>query len=77
SFKYQENLYEIIKLIKMFEIEYGKYNDELDTLGVRLKSTSDQFEKVSITRTKKLSGIVEKIKGEASENAILSDDSEE
>jgi DNA recombination protein RmuC len=76
SFKYQENLYEIIKLIKMFEIEYGKYNDELDTLGVRLKSTSDQFEKVSITRTKKLSGIVEKIKGEAEENKMINGEEE-
>ncbi|MFA5087164.1 MAG: DNA recombination protein RmuC [Candidatus Paceibacterota bacterium] len=71
SFKYQENLYEIIKLIKMFEMEFGKYNDEVDTLGTRLKSASDQFDKVSVTRTKKLSGIVEKIKGEAEENKMI------
>jgi len=76
SFKYQENLYEIIKLIKMFEVEYGKYNNELDTLGIRLKSASDQFEKVSVTRTKKLSGIVEKIKGEGEETKILNNETE-
>ena len=71
SFKYQENLYEIIKLIKMFEMEFGKYNDEVDTLGVRLKSAADQYEKVAVTRTKKLTGIVEKIKGEAEENKMI------
>jgi len=72
SFKYQENLYEIIKLIKMFENEFGKYNDEVDVLGTRLKSAADQFDKVSITRTKKLTGIVEKIKGEAELDSVLS-----
>jgi DNA recombination protein RmuC len=71
SFKYQENLYEIIKLIKMFENEFGKYNDEVDVLGTRLKSAADQFDKVSVTRTKKLTGIVEKIKGEAEENKMI------
>lgn len=67
SFKYQENLHEIIKLIKKFEIEYDKYNEEVDTLGKKIKAVSAQFDEVSITRTKKLSGIVEKIK---IENAI-------
>lgn len=77
SFKYQENLYEIIKLIKMFENEFGKYNDEVDVLGTRLKSAADQFDKVSITRTKKLTGIVEKIKGEAEENKMIGSDEEQ
>jgi DNA recombination protein RmuC len=76
NFMYQENLYEIIKLIKMFESEYHKYNEELDTLGTRLKSASDQYEKVAVTRTKKLSGIVEKIKGEAEENKALTGEEE-
>jgi DNA recombination protein RmuC len=64
SFKYQENLHEIISLIKKFEQEYDKYNEEFDVLGKRIKDASIQFDKVSITRTKKLSGIVEKIKNE-------------
>ncbi|MFZ3054473.1 MAG: DNA recombination protein RmuC [Minisyncoccales bacterium] len=62
SFKYQENLHEIVKLIKKFEIEYDKYNEEVDSLGKKIKAVSTQFDEVSITRTRKLSGIVEKIK---------------
>ncbi len=64
NFKYQENLYEIIKLIKAFELEYTKFSQELDKLGDRLSSTVNQYEVVSLTRTKKLTGIVEKIRGE-------------
>ena len=71
NFKYQENLYEIIKLIKMFENEYEKYNTELDVLGTRIKSVGAQYDLVSTTRTKKLSGIVEKIKGESEETKLL------
>lgn len=64
NFKYQENLYDIIKLIKVFEQEYEKFNAALDTLGTRIQSAANQYEVVSVTRTKKLSGVVEKIKGE-------------
>ncbi len=64
NFKYQENLYEIIKLIKVFEQEYEKFNKELDNLGNKLESAQSQYQKVSITRTKKLSGVIEKIKME-------------
>lgn len=64
SFKYQENLYDIIKLIKVFEQEYEKFNEALDILGTRMQSAANQYQVVSITRTKKLSGVVDKIKGE-------------
>jgi len=64
NFKYQENLYDIIKLIKIFEQEYEKFNVAFDTLGIRIQSASNQYQTVAITRTKKLTGIVEKIKGE-------------
>jgi DNA recombination protein RmuC len=64
NFRYQENLHDIIKLIKTFELEYTKFNEELDTLGTRLQSASDQYQKVSVTRTKKLTSVVEKIKTE-------------
>jgi DNA recombination protein RmuC len=64
SFKYQENLHEIIKLIKKFEIEYNKYNEEVDSLGKKIRAVSTQFDEVSITRTKKLSTIIDKIKSE-------------
>jgi DNA recombination protein RmuC len=71
NFKYQENIYDIIKLIKMFETEFDKYNLEMDALGNRIKQTSEQYEKVSTTRTRKLIGVVEKIKGEAEEGKFL------
>jgi DNA recombination protein RmuC len=64
NFKYQENLYDIIKLIKIFEQEYEKFNAALDILGSRIQSASNQYQVVSVTRTKKLSGVMEKIKGE-------------
>ena len=64
NFKYQENIYEVVKLVKKFEIEYDKYNQEVDSLGKKIKDTSLQFDKVSTVRDRKLSGIVEKIKNE-------------
>jgi len=64
NFKYQENISEVIKLIKKFEIEYEKYNNEVDSLGKKIRDVSIQFDKVSTTRDRKLSGIVEKIKNE-------------
>jgi DNA recombination protein RmuC len=71
NFKYQENIYDIIKLVKTFEIEFEKYNAEVDTLGTRVRQVSEQYEKVSTTRTRKLVGVVEKIKGEAEEGKFL------
>ena len=64
NFKYQENLYDIIKLIKIFEQEYEKFNAALDILGTRMQSAANQYQAVSVTRTKKLSSVVDKIKGE-------------
>jgi len=64
NFRYQENLHEIIKLVKTFEIEYGKFSTAFDTLGKRLKSASDQYESVSTTRSRKLTGVIDKITSE-------------
>lgn len=64
NFKYQKNLYEIIGLIRTFEKEFNLYNQELDKLGEKIDSVSGQFNKVSNTRTKKLTKIVEKIRDE-------------
>src|SRR5665811_809758 len=61
NFTYQENLFDIIKLIKAFETEYQKFSESIDTLGSRLESVTKQYQQVSLTRTKKLTGIVEKI----------------
>jgi len=62
TFSYQENVRDIIKLIKVFEEEWGKFSTELDSLGKRIDSTETQFRKVSVTRTKKLTAVVEKIR---------------
>jgi len=67
NFTYQENLLDIIKLIKAFEGEYEKFSEALDTLGARMDSAQKQFEQVSVTRTKKLTSVVEKIRQEGAE----------
>ncbi len=64
NFKYQENMLEVIKLVKKFELEYDKYNHEVDTLGKKIRDVSSQFDKVSTTRDRKLTSVVEKIKSE-------------
>jgi len=65
NFVYQENLYEIVKLIKLFEQEYEKYNREFNVLGDKILSVSKKYDEVSITRTKKLNQVIDKIKGES------------
>ena len=62
NFKYQKNIHEIVAHIKTFEQEYVKFSDAVNTLGSRLESTTKAFSEVAITRDKKLSGIVERIK---------------
>jgi len=73
SFMYYENLGEIINLIKVFEEEYNKFSNELDTLGNKIKTVSDQYEKVSVTRNKKLNRVIDKIKGESEEAKLIDD----
>jgi DNA recombination protein RmuC len=70
NFVYQKNLYEIIKLIKLFEQEYEKYSKEFNVLGDRILSVSKKYDEVSTTRTRKLNQVIDKIKGEnISENS--------
>lgn len=73
SFMYYENLGQIINLIKLFEVEYNKFSDELDTLGNKIRTVSDQYEKVSVTRNKKLNRVIDKIKGESEEAKLIDD----
>jgi len=75
NFTYQENLIDIIKLIRVFEDEYKKFSESLDTLGSRLESVTKQYQQVSVTRAKKLSGVVEKILHE--ETQLKEDDTKE
>ena len=62
NFKYQENLYSIIKHIQLFDKEYQKFSEELDKLGDRIRSVDKQFEHVDTTRERQLTKIVDKIK---------------
>lgn len=73
NFVIEENLYNIIKLIKVFELEYGKYNKELNILGDRIAGVSKKYDEISTTRTKKLTQVIDKIKGE---NILENNDSD-
>jgi DNA anti-recombination protein RmuC len=55
-------------LIKEFEKEFAKYNEEFTKIGDRIGSLSDQYEKVDTTRTKALVRTVDKIRIEESED---------
>ena len=64
NFKIQEDLHRVVGLIGKFKQEYLKYNNELDRLGDKIKSTSKQYDIVETTRTRQLTKIVEKISDE-------------
>ncbi len=64
NFSYQQNLHSIIKLINTFAKEYENFSTELDKLGTRINAVESQYNAVSITRAKKLTGVVEKIRSE-------------
>lgn len=64
NFKYQENMIEIIKSVKQFEVEFEKFIAEFEKLGERVQSLSNQYQTVASTRTKKLISVVDKIKSE-------------
>lgn len=62
NFQYQKNVRKIITLIKEFENEFGKYNEEFAKIGDRITSLSEQYQKVDSTRTKQLIRTVDKIR---------------
>jgi len=70
NFIYQQNLKEIIKLIKVFEDEYNKFNESLDKLGLSVEKTSEQYRQIMQTRHRKLVRIMDRIKGEEKENLL-------
>jgi DNA recombination protein RmuC len=71
NFKIQKDITKIIAHIRSFEEEFNKYNEEFEKIGERITSLSDQYEKVNITRTKKLVRTVDKIKLEETETISL------
>ena len=61
TFKYQQNTYKIIELIKEFEKQFAAYQEEFDKIGTRLDAVNQQYEKVASTRTKQLDRTIDKI----------------
>ena len=62
TFSYQQNTYKIIELIKLFEKEFARYNEEFEKIGARLTAVNNQYEAVDRTRTNKLLKTIEHIK---------------
>ncbi len=64
NFKYQENTHKIITYIKTFEKQFQMYNEEFLKIGQKINSLSEQFDKVSTTRTNQLIRVMDQIKME-------------
>lgn len=62
NFKIQNNVHKIVNLIKEFENEYVKYNEEFVKIGDRIKSLTVQYNSVDSTRTRALTKTIDKIK---------------
>lgn len=61
NFRFQKNVQGIITQIKIFGGEFEKFNEEFNTFGDRINSLQTQYEKVAVTRTKKLQKVIDKI----------------
>lgn len=72
NFRFQKNVQGIITQIKIFGGEFEKFNEEFNTFGDRINSLQSQYEKVSVTRTKKLQKVIDKINIEDSTPLSLS-----
>ena len=64
NFTYQENMQNIIKLVKTFEQEWVKYSDSVDGLGRSIDTVNNKYRDVSTTRSNQLGRIMDKIRGE-------------
>lgn len=71
NFRVQEDLHRLVGLIGKFKSEFNSYNVELDKLGDRIKSLGTQYEKVSLTRTRQLNRVMEKIESEREDHLQL------
>jgi DNA recombination protein RmuC len=61
NFRFQKNIQGIITQIKIFDTEFGKYNEEFVKIGDRIDSLHKQYDEVNNTRTKKLQRVIDKI----------------
>lgn len=62
NFKYQKDLHKIVTHIKVFENEYTKFSDALDSLGQKITSVNKEYDTVSGVRDRQLTKIIDKIK---------------
>lgn len=67
NFKYQKNVQKIIDYIKIFEVEFKKYNEEFVKIGERIESLTKQYNLVDSTRTNQLTKSIDKIQLESSQ----------
>ncbi len=65
NFRYQENIQEIVGLIRQFEKQFDLYNQEFNKLGSQLQTVTNTYNSVEMTRTRQLTRVVEKIKLES------------
>ena len=61
NFRFQKNVQGIITQIKLFGLEFEKYNEEFVKIGDRIDSLHKQYDEVNNTRAKKLQKVVDKI----------------
>lgn len=61
NFRYNKNLHTIINLIKSFEKEFSKFDEQLNSLGDKINSVTKAYENLSVLRTRQLTKIIEKI----------------
>ncbi|MDO8552142.1 MAG: DNA recombination protein RmuC [bacterium] len=62
NFKYQKDLHNIIAQIKIFETEYIKFSESLDTLGDKILLVDKQYQVVSGVRDRQLTKVIDKIR---------------
>lgn len=62
NFRFQKDVQKIITQIKLFDIEFKKYNQEFIKIGDRIRSLSTQYQKVDSTRTNQLNRSIDRIK---------------
>src|SRR5690606_35250640 len=64
SFSYQENLHQIIKLIREFEGQFEKFSDQVDSFGNAISTLNNKYQELSTTRTNQLTRVIDKIRNE-------------
>lgn len=62
NFRYQKDIIRIVNLIKEFEKQFSRYNEEFEDLGKKIDGLTRKYAEVNTTRTNTLLKTVDKIK---------------